>query len=222
MPRIARAVAVGHPHHITQRGNYRQPVFSGDEDYRRYLEWLGEYARQYAVRIWAYCLMDNHVHFVAVPLEEESFSKAFKLLHMRYSRYFNDRIGAVGHLWQGRYYSCVLDERHLYAAVRYVEMNPVRAGIVSLAEEYQWSSAAAHVAGGTDTPLSEDCPLLDGISDWTAYLREGQDTAMVDAIRESTRTGKPCGTADFRERMGALLGRRFAGPKRGRPRNERK
>ena len=145
MPRIARAVAVGYPHHITQRGNYRQAVFESDEDYIRYLELLRLYCKKYSLKIWAYSLMGNHVHFIAVPIEPESLAKTFNTLHMRYAQYFNMKNKASGHLWQGRFYSCALDERHLYAGMRYVENNPVRARIVKRAEQYQWSSAGAHV-----------------------------------------------------------------------------
>lgn len=138
MPRIARAVAVDYPHHITQRGNYRQPVFETDEDYVRYLEWLKLYSSKYSLKIWAYCLMGNHIHFIAVPMEQDSMAKTFNTLHMRYAQYFNMRNKTAGHLWQGRFYSCVLDERHVYAGIRYVENNPVRAHIVGKARLYRW------------------------------------------------------------------------------------
>jgi len=137
MPRIARAVAVGYPHHITQRGNYCQIVFEKDEDYLQYLEWLKLYSKRYSLKIWAYCLMQNHVHFIAVPMEPDSLAKAFNTLHMRYSQYINMRNKSAGHLWQGRFFSCVLDERHLYSGIRYIENNPVRARIATRAEEYQ-------------------------------------------------------------------------------------
>jgi REP element-mobilizing transposase RayT len=126
---MARAVAVGISHHITQRGNYRQVVFEEDSDYRQYLEWLKHYSDKYSLKIWAYCLMNNHVHFVAVPDKEESMARTFNTLHMRYAQYSNAKRGDKGHLWQGRYYSTALDERHLYAAVRYVENNPIRGGV---------------------------------------------------------------------------------------------
>jgi len=108
MARIARAVAVGIPHLITQRGNYRQVIFVLDDDYRQYLEWLKYYSDRYLLKIWAYCLMNNHVHFVAVPGAEESMARTFNTLHMRYAQYANARQGEKGHLWQGRYYSCAL------------------------------------------------------------------------------------------------------------------
>jgi putative transposase len=220
MPRIARAVAVGHPHHITQRGNYRQPVFQGDEDYLQYLEWLKSYSEKYSLKIWAYCLMGNHVHFISVPMEPDSLAKTFNTLHMRYSQHFNMRNKATGHLWQGRFYSCQLDERHLYAGMRYVETNPVRAGIVKRAEDYKWSSAPSHAKGKTDTVLSNDCYLLKRINDWSAYLREKEDVSLTNAIRQNTRTGRPCGDGRFVQRIEQLLGRRLAALPRGRPRKD--
>src|SRR5512139_3562363 len=104
MPRIARAVAVGFPHHITQRGNYRQSVFQSDKDYLQYKEWLTQYSTKYALKIWAYCLMSNHLHFVAVPLQGDALAKAFNALHMRYSQYANTKQDNRGHLWQGRFF----------------------------------------------------------------------------------------------------------------------
>jgi len=218
MPRIARAVAVGHPHHITQRGNYRQQVFQGDEDYHQYLEWLKSYSTKYSLKIWAYCLMGNHVHFISVPMETDSLAKTFNALHTRYSQYFNMRNKATGHLWQGRFYSCMLDERHLYAGIRYIETNPVRARMVKKAEDYKWSSAQSHVKGERDIVLSNDCYVLKKIKDWSAYLREKEDVSLIDAIRQNTRTGRPCGDDRFTQKIEKLLGRRLAALPRGRPR----
>jgi putative transposase len=218
MPRIARAVTVGHPHHITQRGNYRQAVFQGDEDYLQYVEWLKSYSTKYSLKIWAYCLMGNHVHFISVPMEPDSLAKTFNTLHMRYSQYFNMRNKATGHLWQGRFFSCVLDERHLCAGIRYVETNPVRAGIVKKAEDYKWSSAPSHAKGKKDLILSNDCYVLKKIKGWSAYLREKEDVSLIDAIRQNTRTGRPCGDDRFTQKIEKLLGRRLAALPRGRPR----
>ncbi|MDO8127751.1 MAG: transposase [Candidatus Brocadiales bacterium] len=218
MPRIARAVTVGYPHHITQRGNYRQAVFESDEDYNRYLEWLRLYSKKYSLKIWAYCLMGNHVHFIAVPMGTDSLAKTFNTLHMRYSQYFNMRNKATGHLWQGRFYSCVLDEKHLYSGIRYVENNPVRARIVRKAEEYKWSSAQGHVKKKTDQVLSEGCYMVEKIKDWSAYLMEKEETSLVDAIRQNTKTGRPCGDNVFMRRVEAVLGRKLAALPWGRPR----
>ena len=120
MSRIARIVAPGYPYHVTERGNYQQPVFDEEDDFRQYLLWLKEYASKYSLNIWAYCLMTNRVHFVCVPINEDSLARTFNTLHMRYSQYFNYKKRLKGPLWQGRFYSCILDKKHVYTAVRYV------------------------------------------------------------------------------------------------------
>jgi len=218
MPRIARAVAVGFPHHITQRGNYRQSVFQSDEDYLQYREWLTQYSKKYGLKIWAYCLMSNHVHYIAVPMEEDALARTFNTVHMRYSQHANTRQNNRGHLWQGRFYSCALDEKHLYAGVRYVENNPVKARVVKKAEHYCWSSARAHVRGEADAVLAEECYLVKKIGDWSRYLGEEKDAVLVEDIRQSTRTGRPCGDDRFMTKLESLLGRRLTALPRGRPR----
>ena len=218
MPRIARAVAVEYPHHITQRGNYRQVVFEKDEDYIQYLEWLKLYSKKYSLKIWAYCLIRNHVHFIVVPMESDSLAKTFNTLHMRYSQYFNMRNKEAGHLWQGRFYSCVLDERHLYAGMRYVENNPVRAGVVRKSEQYQWSSVRSHIKKTADQILSDDCYVVKEIKDWSAYLGEKEDSTLVHEIRQNTKTGRPCGGDVFLRKLEKLLGRRLGALPLGRPR----
>jgi len=210
MPRISRAIAVGYPHHITQRGNYRQTVFAVAEDYAHYLELLNQYARRHSLEIWAYCLMPNHVHIVAVPGADDSLVSVFRTVHMLYSQYYNRKSSAVGHLWQGRYYSCALDETHVHAAVRYVEMNPVRAGIVASVEDYPWSSAKSHLTGIADPILSGRCFLVETIRDWKQYLAEAPDQVAGTKLIKSTKTGRPCGEANFVKQLEALLCRRFA------------
>jgi len=137
MPRKARTVFSNIPHHITQRGNRREDVFFTDEDRETYLKWLKEYCEKHRVEILAYCLMTNHIHLVAVPTTESGFQDAFKPLHMRYAQRINRQRGWKGHLWQGRYFSSPLDEQYMWAAIRYVERNPVRARMVRTAENYQ-------------------------------------------------------------------------------------
>src|SRR5512141_1392391 len=141
MARLARSTVAGYPHHVVQRGNSDQPVFETDADYRRYLDWLREYAPRYAVDIWAYCLMPNHVHFICVPNAEGALARAFNTMHMRYAQYFNSRRAVTGHLWRARFMSCVLDEPSVYEEVRFIETNPVRSGIVTVPDAYPWSSA---------------------------------------------------------------------------------
>jgi putative transposase len=217
MPRISRAIAVGYPHHITQRGNYRQPVFVEANDYTHYLHWLAESARKCGLEIWAYCLMPNHVHLVGVPRQADSLSRTFHTLHMQYARYFNGKSHAVGHLWQGRFYSCAMDERHVSAAVRYVELNPLRSGLVESPQDYPWSSARSHVTGARDPVLSGGCSLIETVADWRQYLGVAQDAEAEAAVVRATISGRPCGQADFVRQMEQHLGRKLMLRPRGRP-----
>jgi len=166
--------------------------------------------------------MSNHVHFVCVPEGEDTLSRTFNTLHMRHSQYFNRKRGAKGHLWQGRFYSCVLDEKHLYGAVRYVENNPVRAGIVTEAADYRWSSAKSHIKGGEDILLSGGCSLEQEIEDWLAYLEAKDDDKVIEAIRKNSLAGRPCGDDGFIESIGGLLNRELRVRGRGRPVREQK
>lgn len=217
MPRIARATATGYPHHVTQRGNYKQPVFQDEDDFIKYKTWLKEYSQKYGLKIWAYCLMNNHVHFVCVPLKGDSLSRTFNSLHMRYSQYFNNKKGANGHLWQGRFFSCMLDEMHLYAAIRYVENNPVKARIVETPEEYRWSSTRGHVKSDIDPLLDGGCYIEKEIKDWLVFLKQKDDEQLIEDIRKNSLTGRPCGDDSFIQTMERLLGRRLKGMTRGRP-----
>ena len=218
MPRTARITAIGYLHHVTQRGNYRQRVFKTHKDYKQYLSWLKEYADKNSLDIWAYCLMPNHVHFICVPQMTDSLARTFNTLHMRYSQYINKKQGACGHLWQGRFYSCILDEKHLFAAVRYVENNPVRAGIAKTPEEYPWSSARGHIKQDEDIILCKKSFLYDDIKDWLLYLKSGEDTTSIDEIRKKTRMGRPYGEESFVTKLEKRLGIKITKGERGRPR----
>jgi putative transposase len=217
MPRLARVTVPGIPHHITQRGNRRQPVFFSDEDRRYYLFLLKEQGARFGIHIWAYCLMENHVHLIAVPETEESLARGIGELHRRYTVRVNEREGWTGYLWQGRFASFPLDERHLFAAVRYVERNPVRAGIVKRAEDYPWSSARAHVAGVHDGPLAQNF-MTKAIPDWAEFLSPADEGTMVTRLEQHIRTGRPCGDKAFltqlEERTGRRLQRQRAGRKK--------
>ena len=222
MPRLSRAVAIGYPHHVTQRGNYRQTVFAEEDDYARYVELLSGFAPKYDLEIWAWCLMPNHVHFVVVPGCQESLARTFNTVHMIYAQYFNRKRNATGHLWQGRFFSCVLDERHLCAAVRYVEMNPVRGGIVQVPQDYPWSSANSHITGVRDRLLLGRCFLTETLKDWGRYLALDQDREATAGIIKATKTGRPCGKDDFVRQMEGMLKRRFTALPRGRPSKKEK
>jgi len=159
MARIARIVCPGKPHHITQRGNRRQQTFFNDDDYQSYQTLMSDWCKEYGVKIWAYCLMPNHIHLIAIPKTKESLKSAIGEAHRRYTRMINFRKGWRGHLWQGRFSSFILDENYLLACTRYIEMNPVRASLVKKAEDWPWSSASAHIKGKNDMLVNVN-PLL--------------------------------------------------------------
>jgi putative transposase len=147
MARLARVVVPGVWHHVTQRGNRRQTVFFSDADRATYLQFLMRHCARSAVHITGYCLMGNHVHLIAVPETSAGLAHALGRTDVDYARWLNLRRGETGHVWQNRFYSCPLDQRHQWEALRYVELNPVRAGLAADAAAWPWSSAAAHLAG---------------------------------------------------------------------------
>jgi len=220
MARLARSTIAGYPHHVLQRGNYDQPVFGSEEDYRRYLEWLRDYAARYGVGIGAYCLMPNHVHVICVPRSDGALARAFNTTHMRYAQYFNGKRGVSGHLWRARFMSCILDGPSVHEEVRFVETNPVRAGLAAPPDAYPWSSARSHVTGEPDPVLSDSSFLPGDIGDWGAYLSGGGDEIVLSRVRERLRTGRPAGDADFVRKLEQVLGRRLEALPRGRPRKK--
>jgi len=223
MPRLARAVAVGFAHHITQWGNNRQDVFFVDDDRRVYLELLKEQAERYALEIIGYCLMSNHVHIVAIPQEEDSLARAVGRTHFRYTQYINRFHRRSGHLWQGRFYSCALDERHFRLAMKYVELNPVRARICRKAWRYEWSSAAAHVDGKARPDLLDLPGWYDMTSAgrWRKELDAGMAESEIGRLRLNTHTGRPLGSDSFLSKLERLLGRRVRPLPIGRPPKKR-
>src|ERR1035437_243594 len=216
MPRAKRVVAVGAPHHVTQRGNARQDVFVNDGLRRIYLNLLAEHAGKNSLRVVAYCLMTNHVHLVVVPESLRSLANTFRHAHARFSQYWNTAFRRTGHLWQNRYYSCPVEEAAEWRVIRYVEQNPVRAGIVETATAYAWSSARAH-AGLELSPLL-DCDWWKRrwtAESWAAALREADEEA--EAIRLATYSGRPYGSEAFVRALETELGRKLERRKGGRP-----
>jgi len=220
MPRIGRIVVAEYPHHITQRGNYRHTVFIEKPDYQMYLEWLEKYARRYSLLFLAWCLMPNHVHYIAIPEKDDSLAKTFNACHMRYSQYFNKKKRSFGHLWQGRFYSCVLDEAHLYQAVRYIENNPVRARLARVAEDWDWSSARYHISGEKSPLTLANAARYITVSNWKDYLMQTDDAAMVADIKANALTGRPLGSNAFVARIERIFNLRLRPLARGRPRKE--
>ena len=216
MARMARLVVPGIPHHVVQRGNRNQKVFFSDSDKRSYLEILKEQLQKNNVHIWAYCLMDNHVHFIAVPEHETGLSKAFAQTHIKYTRLINFREKWRGYLWQGRFSSFPLDEKYLYAAVRYVERNPVEAKMVAKAEDYPWSSAKAHIFKTKD-PLLKPSFLDNEIINWSEFLTKDEDRELDKVIQSHSRSGRLLGEEAFvaalEEKFGLILKKSKPGPK---------
>jgi putative transposase len=214
MARIARVVVPGWPHHITQRGNRRQATFFCQDDYEAYRDLMSEWCGRCGVAIWAYCLMPNHVHLIAVPESEAGLRRAIGEAHRRYTRRVNFRLGWRGHLWQGRFASFVMDEVYLLTCARYIELNPVRAGICASPTEYPWSSAAAHAAGADDR-LVRVAPLLELDPRWVAHVVEDVPAEIIRFLRRHEASGRPLGADGFLTRMEAVLGRVLRPRRRG-------
>ena len=220
MPRRPRLVCQGMPHHVTQRGNYQQNVFESQEDFRRYCYLVLEYQAEYKIDVISYCLMRNHVHFIVIPETKEGLSGFISVVHMNYSKYKNSINNKKGHLWQSRFFSSVLDDKYLFHAVRYVEQNPLRAGIVHYPWDYIWSSAREHVhlekAPIIKTVHAEKIQSMLGRGNWREYL-SNEDLDLNDLIRAKTKRGSVLATEDFIKDMEQKLGRPLADYKQGRP-----
>jgi putative transposase len=218
MPRLSRLVVPGYPHHVTQRGSRRQATFFCTRDYQVYRQLLANARASAGISVWAYCFMPNHVHLIVVPTHGDSLATFFSEAHRRYTRSVNLREGWRGHLWQERFHSSVMDEAHLLAAVRYTELNPVRAGLCSRPADWRWSSVHAHQAG-LDDMLVTVRPMLDRIHDWPRYLQGDPLSVEVEALRRNARAGRPSGSDDFIGQLEVLTGRRLRRARPGRPAN---
>jgi putative transposase len=181
-------------------------TFFCDADYELYIRILAAEKEKSRVDIWAYCLMPNHVHMVAVPKSDDGLARLYREAHKTYAREINRRNGWQGHLWQERFRSFVMDEEHLMAAVRYIELNPVRAEICRHPKSWPWSSFAAHVAG-TDDMLVSVKPMLERIVDWERYISLGGDESQVSSIRAHSLTGRPVGSDSFLDEIARKSGR---------------
>src|ERR1019366_5414890 len=219
MARLSRIVVANIPYHVTQRGNARQFLLTDDAARLVYLDLLSKYVELYGLSLLGYCLMSNHVHLVLIPQQAESLALALKQTHGRYATFWNATHASSGHVWQGRYYSCPLDDLHLWIALRYVEQNPVRAGLVATAEAWHWSSAPAH-CGQAESPLDLDMEKWTKrwtSANWRAYLLAGETEAVLQSIRENTHTGRPLGSPEVVKQLECATLRRLAPQKGGRP-----
>ena len=215
VPRFPRLVVPGLPHHVTQRGVRRQRTFFDASDYAEYLDVALELLDEWPVTFWAYCLMPNHVHAVVVPDERDSLSKYFAALHRRYARRTNLRHDWLGHLWQKRFFSVVMDEVHTITALRYVELNPVRAGICKRATDWRWSSVRANL-GVAEDPLIDRSRTAQLVPDWGALLSGADDQTSIERLRHETGTGRPVGSEAFMGAIESQTGRRVRKRRAGR------
>jgi len=225
MARLPRLTLAGQPHHVIQRGNNRQPIFVDRADRLLFLGLLGDNAQRFGIALHAYVLMDNHFHLLATPSTANGMSQWMQAVGRRYVRYFNDRHGRSGTLWEGRYKSTLIQtDRYLLACMAYIDLNPVRAGLVAQAQEHPWSSHS-HYAGLTTDRLLTPHPLY-----WTlgntpfareaAYaemVRAGVPTATEALLTEATLHGWAAGDPRFAEALQKTTGRRSAKARAGRP-----
>ncbi len=215
MARLPRIVVPGHPHHVTQRGNRREQTFFVDDDYALYRHLISEAAEKARAEVWCYCLMPNHVHIIIVPQNKDGLRRTFADAHRRYTGAINSRLRVTGHLWQGRFGSVVMDEEHLANAVRYVSLNPVRAGLVEKAEEWPWSSVVAHLSK-KDDGLVKVAPVLERYGDFRKFLGEQGDVAgEYKRLRQSETTDRPLGSDEWLEKLEAITGKQLKPLKRG-------
>jgi len=223
MVRLPRICLPGIPQHIIQRGNNRQVCFGAEEDFAAYAHWLEEYSRKYRVAIHAWVLMTNHVHLLVTPESGSGVSKMMQTLGRHYVRYFNHSYRRTGTLWEGRFRSCVVDEEdYLLQCQRYIELNPVRAGMVEAPGDYGWSSYQANGLGRSIqlwTPHRVYSELGHTVAERTQAYRElfrGQmDAMLIHQIRQATHQGMALGSDRFKEEIEKLSGRRVTGLKRG-------
>jgi putative transposase len=191
-------------------------VFHSDQDRLVYLSFLSEEGERFGLDILSWCLMTNHVHFIAVPHRETSLARGFGEAHRRYTRLKNFSQGVRGYLFQGRFNSCVLDQQHLLAAARYVAWNPVVAGMAKTPWEYPWSSTRFLCGMLDHDPLVKDRTLPGLITDWREFL-SSEEKAGSKLLRQATRTGRPAGDEEFVEKVGGLTGRELKIKRAGRP-----
>lgn len=223
MARLPRYVIPGQPQHVIQRGNNRQAIFGADEDYRFFLDALGEAAARHCCDIHAYVLMTNHVHLLMTPHDGMGIGKVMQSVGRKYVQYFNHRYGRSGTLWEGRYRATLIDSEHyLFSCMHYIELNPVRAGMVDQASAYPWSSYKCNALGKQDELVTPHLAYLGlaGIADdrWVAYracLRAVLDVATADEIREATNRAWVLGCDRFKAEIEGQLGRRVAPSTRG-------
>jgi putative transposase len=214
MARLARAVFPGLPHHVTQRGNGRAPTFFNDSDYSFYRDLLRDHCAAAGVEVWAWVLMPNHVHLILVPSDVDGLRRALSRVHRIYAGRIHARLERTGHFWQGRFGCVAMDEPHLYAAFRYIALNPVRAGLVARASEWRWSSARAQLGLGADGITRVEA-TRERAADFAALLEAAGNEEAVARLRRAESVGRPIGAPAFLEQLESGYERRLRAAKPG-------
>ncbi|MFH1078759.1 MAG: transposase [Pseudomonadota bacterium] len=222
MPRVARIIAPQYPHHITQRGNNRTDVFFDDDDKATYLSALKNYSEQWSVKLWAYCLMTNHVHLLAVPEDGVSLSRCIGRTNLLYTQHINRKYNHSGRLWQNRFFSTIIEtESYLWAVARYIEQNPVKAKLIKRPHDYHWSSCRANISGMSDGLVTGEGWLDEKERGAYEIFLMQEDPATDQKIRVSTSTGRPLGSESFTASLEIKLSRKLLPGKAGRPKKPR-
>lgn len=218
MPRPARIVLPGIGHHVVQRGNRKQRLFFDDADRRAYLKLLAAALERHATSCLGWCLMDNHIHLILVPASADGLRAPLASVHTAYAQRVNRARELSGHLFQGRFASYFMDDEHLMVAARYVENNPVVAGMVGRAEAWPWSSARAHCEG-RDDGLTDVAALGRHVANWRAMLGRGLEAGdEAERIERALRSGRPLGSPAWRRTLAETCRFVVDPPARGRPR----
>ena len=225
MPRLARLLVPGQPHHVIHRGINRQTIFHDDQDFGFWLKTFREASELRSLAVHAYVLMSNHLHLLVSPSSKNDLSETMKSVGLRYTKYYNQRYERIGPLWEGRYRSTVIDsEQYLLECYRYIDLNPVRARIVQSPGEYHWSSYAHHVNARID-PIVSDHQLFWALGN-TPFDRERAYSALIDQgitestqreIIEATNAEWALGSSTFAGKLTESTGRRAEKQKKGRP-----
>ena len=225
MARPARYFLPDQPLHVIQRGNNRSALFFAPDDYAQYRLWLAEAAAAYGCAVHAYVLMTNHVHLLVTPTRSESLPRTMQSLGRRYVRYVNETYRRTGTLWEGRYRAAPIDsEAYFLACCRYIELNPVRAGMVAAPGDYAWSSWRAHAEGAHDPLLTEHelhralgATPAERQAAYGALFDDALDPEFVEAVRTATNGGWALGGERFKRQIAEALGRRVTPAPVGRP-----
>lgn len=219
MARLARAVFPGLSHHVTQRGNGRARTFFGDDDYALYRDLLRDHCAGAGVTVWAWVLMPNHVHLILVPSDPDGLRRALSQVHRRYAGAIHARLRRTGHFWQGRFGCAAMDEAHCLVALRYVAMNPVRAGLVARAADWAWSSVRTQL-GFVNDGMTDTDAVAALAPDFAAILAAAEDVEATRRLRQAETVGRPIGSQHFVSALENDYRRTLSPARRGRPRKD--